>query len=93
MSNSENNWQVRYADSVIQKDIPKLDHAIKKRIRKNIESKLLIEPYRFGKPLQHSLNHMRSLRVGDYRVLYNINNDDKLISIVAIGHRKRIYEQ
>ena len=31
------------------------------------------------------------LRVGDYRVLYTIDDSDKSVTIVAVGHRKEIY--
>jgi len=31
------------------------------------------------------------IRVGDYRVIYEILDDQLLISVVAIGHRKDIY--
>ncbi len=84
-------WQLRYSKDVIEKDIPLLDNAVKQRIKKSIESKLTTDPMRFGKPLRHSLNNMRSLRIGDYRVLYAINHEDSIISIAAIGHRRDIY--
>ncbi len=85
-------WQIRYAESVVADDIPRLDHAVKQRIRKAIETKLTIDPVRFGKPLRHSLHHLRSLRVGDYRILYHIDVDARVISIASIGHRRDIYE-
>lgn len=31
------------------------------------------------------------LRVGDYRIIFSINKQDKLIRIAAIGHRRDIY--
>ncbi len=86
-------WHIRYAASVIEKDIPHLDKATRARIKKSIETKLATDPLRFGKPLRHSLHHLRSLRVGDYRVLYHLNTEDKMVSITAIGHRKHIYER
>lgn len=86
-------WTLRYADSVIREDISRLDVAIRERIRKSIESKLTIDPLRFGKPLRHSLHHLRSLRVGDYRVLYHLDQDAQMVSIVSIGHRRDKYEE
>lgn len=85
-------WQVRYSDSVVKNDIPKLDHAIKLRIKSAIETKLMRDPMTFGKPLRYSLSNQRSLRVGDYRILYMLDHDSKTISITAIGHRRDIYE-
>ncbi len=84
-------WELRYSGSVIDNDIPQLDHAVKLRIRKAIESKLMTDPIRFGKPLRYSLHHLRSLRVGDYRVLYHVDADEQSVSIVSVGHRRDIY--
>jgi len=85
-------WQIQYADQVVREDIPKLDHATKQRIKKAIETKLVSDPRRFGKPLRHSLHHLRSLRVGDYRILYHLDHDAMMVSIVSIGHRRDVYE-
>ncbi|MEQ1890013.1 MAG: type II toxin-antitoxin system RelE/ParE family toxin [Alphaproteobacteria bacterium] len=86
-------WKLRYADSVIREDIARLDLTVRRRIRKSIETKLTIDPMRFGKPLRHSLHHLRSLRVGDYRVLYHVDHDAQFVSIVSIGQRRDIYEE
>jgi len=31
------------------------------------------------------------IRVGDYRIIYEINDKDKTITILHIGHRKDVY--
>ena len=31
------------------------------------------------------------IRIGDYRVVYTINNENKIILVIKIGHRKEIY--
>ncbi|MFM7368240.1 MAG: type II toxin-antitoxin system RelE family toxin, partial [Sphaerospermopsis kisseleviana] len=31
-------------------------------------------------------------RVGDYRVIYEINDDLKLVTIIFIAHRSKVYE-
>jgi mRNA interferase RelE/StbE len=49
----------------------------------------MIDPVGFGKPLRYSLKGHRRLRVGDYRIVYRIENNNVLI--VAIKHRKDIY--
>jgi mRNA interferase RelE/StbE len=85
-------WRIQYADSVVRVDIPRLDHTTKQRIKKAIETKLTTDPLRFGKPLRHSLHHLRSLRVGDYRVLYHLDHEEVMVSIASIGHRRDVYE-
>lgn len=85
-------WRIQYADSVVRDDIPRLDHAVKQRIKGAIESKLTRDPVRFGKPLRHSLHHLRCLRVGDYRVPYHLDHQINMVSIASIGHRRDAYE-
>lgn len=86
-------WRIQYADSVVKDDIPRLDHTAKQRIKKTIETKLIADPIRFGKPLRHSLHHLRSLRVGDYRVLYHLDHATMTVSIASIGHRRDVYDE
>ncbi|MBU3902510.1 MAG: type II toxin-antitoxin system RelE/ParE family toxin [Candidatus Thermoplasmatota archaeon] len=33
------------------------------------------------------------LRIGDYRVIIDLNETDKIVSVVLIGHRKDIYKR
>lgn len=44
-----------------------------------------------GKKLLGELKDFRSLRVGDYRVIYAVIARKVLIQIVKIGHRREIY--
>lgn len=83
--------RIEYLESVVRDDIPKLSHAARIQIRKAIESKLTSHPIEFGKPLRYSLKGARSLRVGDYRVVYKIEPSD-VVLIVKIGHRREVYE-
>jgi len=74
-----------------KKNVEKLDASIRKLIRKAVES-LAVNPER-GKPLSHELAGLRSLRTSDYRVIYRIRGGELLIIVVAIGHRREIYQQ
>jgi mRNA interferase RelE/StbE len=82
-------YELKYSDKVIEYDIPKLSKPVKERIKNTIESKLLIDPIRFGKPLRYNLKGCRRLRVGDYRVIYQVT--DTQINILVIQHRKDCY--
>lgn len=48
-------------------------------------------PKRFGKALKGNLRDYWRYRIGDYRIIAEINNDEIKILIVNIGHRKDIY--
>jgi mRNA interferase RelE/StbE len=82
-------YRIEYRPSVVDDDIPALPKAIRERIRRAIEEKLTRDPVAFGKPLQYNLNGVRSLRVGDYRVLFVVEGD--LVTVVTIGDRKNAY--
>jgi len=74
---------------VTKEDIPRLDQFWRQEIRDTIRTKLTTEPDLFGKPLRQSLSGHRSLRVGDYRVVYRI--EKQIIRILAIIHRSHGY--
>lgn len=86
----EISYRVEYLQSVVDQDIPALPKAAKREIRAAIENKLTRNPIVFGKPLQYSLKGARRLRVGDYRVIFTI--EDRTVVITKIGHRKEVYE-
>ncbi|WP_199249474.1 type II toxin-antitoxin system RelE/ParE family toxin [[Phormidium] sp. ETS-05] len=43
-------------------------------------------------PLSANLVGLFKLRVGDYRVIYAVDDDLKVITIYQIGHRREIYD-
>lgn len=83
-------YEIFYVDKVVKNDIPKISGAYKDRIKKAIEEKLTHEPDLFGKPLRRSLKNYLKLRVGDYRIIFRIEN--KKVKIFAIAHRRVVYE-
>jgi mRNA interferase RelE/StbE len=85
-------FTVQYLDSV-KDDLQDFPKAIKIKLKKAIEKKLMINPVEFGKPLQYSLKGLRRLRVEDYRIIYQIEIETKTVLIVKIGHRKEVYEE
>lgn len=85
-------YQVRYLQQVVTTDIPNLDAYVRTAIKRAIEEKLMIDPLAFGKPLRYSLKGHRRLRVGDYRIVYRIESATKTVLIIAIKHRKDVYE-
>ena len=73
----------------IPHDLAEVPGNIKNRIRKAIETRLLVDPISYGLPLRKSLQGHRKLRVGDYRIIYRIYGKD--VIILKIGHRKDVY--
>ena len=84
-------YRLEYFESVIREDIPNISAPDRQRIRKAIEERLGTNPIEYGKPLQYSLKGCRRLRVGDYRVIFQIEGD-RTVVIVKIGHRREVYD-
>lgn len=59
-------------------------------IRKNLED--CDNPRLQGKPLKGNLSNIWRYRIGDYRLLAEINDQEILILIVSVGHRKDVYD-
>jgi Cytotoxic translational repressor of toxin-antitoxin stability system len=56
-----------------------------------ISGPLSEEPFRVGKPLRGPLHGLWSARRGQYRVLYRIDGDAVLVTVVSIAHRRDAY--
>lgn len=70
------------------KDLRKLDEATKTRIKKAL-GELVVDPWKSGKPLHPS--HFWSVRSGDYRAIYEIDADRNQVTVLFVGHRKKMY--
>ncbi len=71
--------------------LSKLHPENKKLIRVGLED-LRKNPYA-GNDLQGELYGFKSFKLKRYRVLYNIDEEENIIRIFHIGHRKDVYEQ
>lgn len=92
MTHGNKTYEIEYLISVTEEDIPNLPKKIKVTLKRAIEEQLMVDPIGFGKPLRYSLRGHRRLRVGDYRIVYRIDSENNIVIIVAIKHRKEVYE-
>lgn len=67
-----------------------LDRVSQKRIVERLKD--LSKNPKSGKPLKGRFKGIRSLRVGKYRILYDIQENHLIIVVIAIGHRKNVYD-
>jgi mRNA interferase RelE/StbE len=73
----------------VQKQLNALPQELKQRILKSIVQ--LQEDPRPANSLQMKGGQGFRLRIGDYRVLYDIDDISKFINLRRIGHRREIY--
>jgi mRNA interferase RelE/StbE len=81
---------------LIPKPVLKLLSAIQKRDKARIINKLLqleTTPNPVGSQKLKSYENQIRIRVGNYRIRYYINFNDKEIVILDIAHRKDIYKK
>jgi len=85
-------WKIEW-DSQALKDAKKLDRNARKKIVEYLEKRVLASqnPYQFGKPLKGNKAGIWRYRVGDYRILCQIEDQVLVILVIAVGHRKDIY--
>lgn len=69
--------------------LKKLDKSIQDRIIQKVEK--LRENPQLGVPLIGHLSGLRKLRIGQYKVIYNIIEQRLVVVVLDIGHRKNIY--
>ena len=70
------------------RDIRRLEDNVKKRIGKSLE-RYREEPLKYASQLIDSKLGMYRFRIGDYRVIFDIEDDE--IIVLRVGHRKNIY--
>ena len=83
-------YQVIVPPKVI-KEISKLDKRYRQAISIKIDS-LSMSPL-LGKKLYPPFVHLRSLRVGIYRIIYRVNKQNQTIYVSTAGHRGEVYNR
>ena len=71
------------------KELKKLDRPDRARLIEAID-KLPDNPH-VGKLLKGDLSGLRRLRVGHFRIIYEINEGEVLVLILRVAHRKDSY--
>ena len=84
-------WRIEYSDRA-RRQLRKLDKPIRERIREFIKSIPQLEnPRSKGDPLSGPLGEFWRYRVGDYRVVCDIQDNVLTVEVVKIGHRGDVY--
>jgi len=76
-----------------EKSLSKMDSYTKRVIVSWLEEKLeqCNDPRQYGKSLTGDLSGKWRYRVGDYRIIAEIQDEKILILVLAIGHRREVY--
>jgi mRNA interferase RelE/StbE len=85
-------WTIDYTETARQQ-LKKLDRNIARRILDTLEQRISIRdnPRELGKALGGSLGTLWRYRVGDYRVICDLEDSVTRILVLQIGHRREVY--
>jgi len=81
-------------DRAAKRDLDKLDHQVKLRITRFLYERVskLEDPRSIGEALKGSeLGEFWKYRVGDFRIIAKIEDQQLLILVVRIGNRREVY--
>ena len=80
-----------YLTSRAEKDYKKLTPPVKERIKKAIlQLEVTRTPPKFKTLIGKDIAQYR-IRIGDYRVLYQIDGKTKTVMVFKVGHRREVY--
>ncbi len=71
------------------KDFNKLDLKMQERVLNFLE-RIKIRPHYFLKRIEGT-KYFRG-RVGDYRIIFDVNNKKLIILVMELGHRRNVYK-
>lgn len=85
-------WQIDYTQSA-REQLRRLDRQAARRIVDFMDGRVGQQnnPRDFGKALSGPLSGLWRYRVGDYRVICEIQDGALRVLVIALGHRNKIY--
>ena len=86
-------WQIKFDPRAI-KELKKIDKVAQKRIFNYLRKKIAIEenPRIFGKSLKGDKKGLWRYRVGNYRIICELQDKNMIVLVIKVGHRKSIYK-
>jgi mRNA-degrading endonuclease RelE of RelBE toxin-antitoxin system len=85
-----NDWDLIVAGPARQ-SIDRLPARVAVAVLDFLVGPLTENPHRVGKPLRGELAGLHSARVGTYRIVYEISEDDSTVRVLYIDHRADVY--
>ncbi len=83
-------WRLRITPKV-QEVLPGFPPQTKRYIRESF-GEILKDPWA-GKPLRDELEGLHSFRAKRFRIVYQIQRENRVVFVVGVGPRETIYEQ
>jgi mRNA interferase RelE/StbE len=86
-------WAYRFEQEALR-DLRRLDFAAQKRVVRYLDTRVAgkEDPRRFGKPLRGDKHGLWRWRVGDYRIIGQVDGEKIIVLIVRVAHRSTVYD-
>ena len=86
-------WTIKF-DLKAEKEFKKLPRHVQKDISSYFVERILTaeHPRQFGKPLKHDKSDYWRYRVGSYRIICRIEDNQLVVLVMSVGHRSKIYD-
>lgn len=87
-------WLIEITEAA-QKDIKKLDRKVQKDIVRFLHERVepAADPRQVGKMLKGDLGDLWSYRLGDYRIICDIQDNVVTVLVLRVRHRKSVYRR
>lgn len=82
-------YKIEYAKGIV-KDLHKLPREIQLRAIEIVGKELALDPHK-GRPLTGPYKGLWKYRIGDYRIIYSIEEKKVVIFVLRIRRRKDVY--
>jgi mRNA-degrading endonuclease RelE of RelBE toxin-antitoxin system len=79
-------------DEEVADDMANFPKNDKTMIYKRIVDRLSTSPVESGKRLKGDLHPLLRLRVGNYRVIYQLTPEEHSVLVLYVAHRKEVYQ-
>lgn len=83
-------WRIRFTPQA-QKDLGRIDLQDARRIRRYLHDRVAPDPRAIGGPLKGQLREFWRYRVGGYRILTKIEDEQLLVLVVRVAPRNEAY--
>jgi len=85
-------WRIEVTDTA-KKQLAKLDHQVQVTILRYLRERIATneDPRRFGAPLRRELTNRWKYRVGAYRLICDIQDEEVLVLVLLVGHRSKVF--
>ena len=86
-------WKIEFS-AVARKQLHTLDRPVQKKIVDYLKDRIegCKSPRHFGEPLSANRAGLWRYRVGDYRIICEIQDDKVIVLVLTIGHRREVYK-